>query len=175
MSHHGVDYFTCSGKGTAINFKNMTIQRVLHNLNASTHENILIDTHALYIRYQNFTNFPLNLHEFLPNLNAIQLIGCGLRELNAEDLKNFINLKSLWLPLNHVEVLKNGVFDKNLKLKKLSLFGNRLSVIEPNVLTPLKYLKFVSFERNKCIDATAEGSDISLIMINEIQSNCTQP
>lgn len=156
MSHQGIDYYTCSSKGTAINRKNVQLTRILHNKIPSEFTDVL----GFSIHNQNFTNFPQNLHEFLPDLMAIQIISCGLNELNSDDLKHFTNLKSLWLPLNHIEVLKNGVFDQNIKLEKLSLYGNRLRIIESHVLMPLQFLKFASFEKNVCIDIVAtEGGE----------------
>lgn len=89
---------------------------------------------------------------------AIQIINSGLKELNFHDLKHYAELKSLWLPRNKIQVLENGVFENNFKLEKLSLYGNDLKVIESHVLIPLQFLKFVSFEKNPCIDFAASES-----------------
>lgn len=120
------------------------------------------------MRHQNFKYFPLNLSVLMSNLKAIQIIGCGLRELNASDLKNFTELTSLWLPRNEIEILRSGTFDGNLKLRKLSLFGNQLKIIESNILTPLKSLVFVSFERNLCIDMSGDDDNL-----NELKGEIT--
>ncbi|KAG5669093.1 hypothetical protein PVAND_016990 [Polypedilum vanderplanki] len=172
MSHQGENYYTCSGKGTAINNKNVTISRILHNQNLTIISNPLNETQGLHIRYQNFSNFPRNLHEFLPNLIAIQIIGSQLKELNSKDIKNYKDLKSLWLPLNHIENLNNSVFAYNEKLEKLSFYGNRLKFIKSQILMPLKFLKFVSFEKNICIDIAAENSEKFDIIRSEIIEKC---
>lgn len=153
MSHQGIDYFTCCSKGTAINHNNVTLSRVLHNKNAT----IFKDVHGLSIHNQNFTNFPKNLHIFFPDLLAIQIVNCGLRNLTFDDVKYYTNLKSLWLPLNHIETLKSGIFSQNLKLEKLTFYGNNLKKIDSNVLKPLILLKFASFQKNDCIDMTASN------------------
>lgn len=151
MSHQGTEYFTCSSKGTAINHSNVTLSRVLHNKN----ETVFKDTHGLSISNQNFTNFPKNLHEFFPDLMAIQIISCGLKSLSFDDVKHYANLKSLWLPLNNIEVLEAGLFSLNLKLEKLTFYGNKLKIIDSNVLKPLTSLKFASFQKNSCVDMAA--------------------
>lgn len=164
ISHQGMDLMTCSGKGTSIFEPNSTLSRILYNGNQTAE--------ALLIRHQHFKYFPLNLSILMRNLTAIQLIGCGLRELNARDLTNFTELTSLWLPRNEIQILRNGTFDSNLKLRKLSFFGNQLKVIESNILTMLKNLIFVSFERNLCINMTAEEDFDDLK--NEIAINCEE-
>ena len=125
------------------------------------------------VRNQQFKFFPRNLHKLLTNLKAIQIIGSGLRELTFEDMKNFPNLKSLWLPLNKIEALSNGIFDRNSKIEKLSFYGNLLKSVEARVLMPLNNLIFVSFERNFCIDRAATEENLSELR-NEIAMKCDE-
>ncbi|KAL7015919.1 hypothetical protein ACKWTF_016732 [Chironomus riparius] len=169
MSHQGTEYFSCSSKGTAINHNNVTISRVLHNKN----ETYLKDIHGLAIHNQNFTNFPRNLHKFFPGLMAIQIVNCGLRNLTFDDVKHYTNLKTLWLPLNHIEALEKGIFNQNLKLEKFTFYGNNLKKIDSNVLKPLKFLLFVSFEKNNCIDMAANNEGDMEVLKGRIAWFCT--
>lgn len=97
----------------------------------------------------------------------------SLKELTAENMENFPELKSLWLPNNKIENLKNGVFDKNLKLEKLSLYGNNLTMVQARVLMPLKKLFFVSFEKNPCINKAAWLENLN-DMKNEVALKCDE-
>lgn len=169
VSHQGENYYTCSGKGTNVNEPNVSLSRVLFNSN----ETLTNETEGILVRNQHFKYFPLNLHLLLPNLKAIQIIACGLKELTVENMKNFPNLKYLWLPLNQIEILLNGVFENNSKLKKLSLYGNKLKMIQARVLMPLKNLLYVSFEKNECIDTAATAENLNE-MKNEVAAKCDE-
>lgn len=104
---------------------------------------------------------------------AIQIVNCNLKNLTFENVKFYSNLKSLWLPLNHIQSLRNGVFANNLKLEKVSLYGNQLKVIESNVLTVLKNLKFASFERNRCVDRMANETASFVNLQHNIEWFCS--
>lgn len=164
VSHQGTPFSTCSGKGTSITSQNSTLTKILFNKNETLE--------ALLIRNQNFKYFPLNLSDLMPDLKAIQIIASGLREITARDLENFTNLTSLWLPRNEIETLESGIFDKNLKLRKLSFYGNNLKFIGATILDGLKSLIFVSFERNVCIDLAGEGEEGVNLMKHEISVRC---
>jgi Leucine-rich repeat (LRR) protein len=167
ISHQGENFLTCSGKGTDIKYQNSTLFRVLYNRN-ETQINV---TEGFLVRNQHFNYFPTNFHVHLPNLKAIQIIGSGLQELTAENLKNFPELKSLWLPRNNIKTLLDGVFEKNSKLEKLSLYQNELKIINARVLMPLKNLVFVSFENNECISRAAWDENLSELK-NEVALKC---
>lgn len=169
ISHQGTPYFTCHAKGTDVNDRNSTLSRILFNQD----EKKTLETQGIYIRYQHFKHFPNNLHTLLPNLQAIQIIGSELKELTFETMKNFPELRSLWLPLNHVEILLNGIFEKNPKLEKLSFYGNRLKMIGSRVLMPLKNLIFASFEKTDCIDMSAWSESLNELK-NQVAIKCDE-
>lgn len=169
ISHQGLKYFTCHAKGTDITLNNSTIYRILYNRN-ETQSNL---TEGFLVRNQHFKYFPNNFHIHLPNLKAIQIIKSGLKQLTFENMKNFPELNSLWLPLNEIENLLNGVFDRNLKLENLSLYGNKLNMVQARVLMPLKSLNFVSFEKNICIDRAATVKNLNE-MKNEVAAKCDE-
>ena len=61
--------------------------------------------------------FPKKLSTFFPELWAISIVECGLKELHRADLKNFTKLRELHLDYNKIEYLEENLFKNNLNLQ----------------------------------------------------------
>lgn len=117
---------------------------------------------------------PINLRNHFPKLEAIEVVGGRMTRLEKRDVRPYPHLKVLWLPRNNIETLSNDVFEKNLKLEKISLYENRLKFIGSEVFKPLKRLGFVSLELNECIDRFASTRTCIKSMKKEIEAACQE-
>jgi polyhydroxyalkanoate synthesis regulator phasin len=77
--------------------------------------------------------FPRNLETFFNNLIGITIIRSKLKEIRAEDLKPFPDLKILGLDGNDLEVLEPNLFEFTQKLEWISLENNDISHIDSHV------------------------------------------
>jgi Leucine-rich repeat (LRR) protein len=100
--------------------------------------------------------FPKGLNLIFRNLKAIDIENGRIKELNQNDLMPYTNLEYLDLGNNDIEVLMDGVFDYNPKLKVISLSRNKLYKIGTNVFTGLYNLDYLVLEGNRCIDENAK-------------------
>lgn len=115
---------------------------------------------------------PTNLCKHFLRLEAIEVVGGRLARLEKNDIKSYPRLRVLWLPRNNIEILSSDVFEGNLKLEKISFYGNRLKFIDSEFIKPLKFLKYVNLELNECIDSFASTSICIKRIEKEIYDQC---
>lgn len=92
------------------------------------------------------------------SLEGIGIINCRLKSIDKRDLKQFTNLRGLWLVDNDLEVLESDLFEFTTKLEIINFSGNQLKLVESNVLEPLKNLKQAFFKNVGCVNYSAESS-----------------
>lgn len=101
---------------------------------------------------QSFKAFPKRLGEFFPKLKVLKLEYSGLELIEQEDLKQFTDLRSLYLMNNKIETLGDGLFDYNPHLWNINFSDNEVKHVGTDILGSLDKLEFACFNRNKCVN-----------------------
>jgi len=118
--------------------------------------------------------FPRGLNKFFKNLTAIQIADTGLKEIHQSDLKDFTELKGLYLQANDLEILEENLFKFNLNLDYIYLNLNKITHIDPNVFVKLTKLNSLNLILNTCIDMAADEKVAEVQnIINAAQAQCT--
>jgi hypothetical protein len=106
-------------------------------------------------------------------LHIIQIYGCGLKELTKEDLKQFPQLRHLFLDKNDLEWLKSDVFVFNPKLEEISFLDNeKLKFIGANLLDSLPKLWNADFRSAGCIHFFAGSPETLNNLKTELKTKC---
>lgn len=66
-----------------------------------------------------------------------------------EDLRYLINLRTLMVDNNQIQTISKETFKYNLHLTYISFGNNKLTMLEPGLLNPLKYLEEADFYQNQ--------------------------
>lgn len=72
-----------------------------------------VPVYAFYAHRKGLAYIPKSLSTFLPQLVAISIVECGLKEIHRFDLKNFTKLRELHLHSNEIEFLEENLFRFN--------------------------------------------------------------
>lgn len=140
------------------------------------------DVEAIFFEETKINFFPRGLHKIFPQLMAIRIYHCGLKDITKDDLEGLENLELLDLCENDLETLPSNLFEGMIKLKKINLSGNELEFLTSNLLKPIMNNKLisVSFCDNKSIDAfyssgySESVADLDALM-EIIDENCETP
>lgn len=163
--------YTCTVKNLTTNSTMRNISRIFGNEHHPKMTND--DITQLHIIHQKMEYFPVGFTTYFKNLVAIHAGMNKLKYLEKNDLREFVNVRYLYLYSNILEVLQSDVFEYALALEYVSFYNNRLVHIGSKILLPLKKLKNAYFNKNICIDkqaATEQGmSELRL----EIAQQCS--
>jgi len=119
--------------------------------------------------------FPKGLEKFFKNLQKISIERGQMKEIKQDDLKPFSELEELVLGNNDIEVLEDGLFDFNPKLKFISFWHSKIFHIDRNVFNNLNYLTHLWLIGNKCINVKVDPKDTSMGMqafITKVKDKC---
>lgn len=138
-----------------------------HILNRTKNDEVIFWSDGKIINY-----FPRGLEKFFKFLTGILVISCHLKEIYAEDLKEYTNLTYLDINDNDIEVLEENLFYYNGKLEAISMHNNKLIHIAPSILDNLDNL--VSFYNIECIGIGANNNRSAVIeVVKAIKRNCS--
>ena len=116
-----------------------------------------LDVRAIWFSDFVMNFVPTGLSEIFPNVEAIGIVGCELLEISREDLKEFTNLKYIYLHYNKFTSLPVDLFEGKRKLQEISIIGNKelRSGISRQLFQPVinNGLKYVDLSGNGCFDA----------------------
>jgi Leucine-rich repeat (LRR) protein len=117
---------------------------------------------------------PRNIHRFFSNLKTLTISSCGLKNISKQDFFGLKLLKHLTLNGNLIASLPNNLFENTPVIEAISMYGNKIELIGPNVFDSLKNLKYVNLKMNVNIDVCCKdynGTSIEQLktIINE---NC---
>ena len=135
-------------------FPNLTIYRVLlSGLEFITRSNFegLHNLTGFEFRMNHIEVFPKDVFYGIPNLIWMSLQSNQISSLDPDTFIKNPNLKEIFMARNKIEFLDGGLFRKNLKMEGIHFDFNRLIFIGPEILTPLKNLKSVTFQWNVCL------------------------
>lgn len=140
----------------------------LHSRNKSDH-----DVVGFYIFNKTVSYFPKGLGEIFQNLNSIWIYNCHYKNISQSDVAVYSNLIYLYLGHNDIEVLEQGIFDYNPKLKAVFLHYNKISQIDSNIFDNLSQLVTLDIRSNACINMSAEN-DIKEVqkIIQNVKNKC---
>lgn len=134
--------------------KLITSLRVEHPVGAS---NDKVNTLLIYEQICEY--FPAGLDKYFKGLLGIAIQKSGLKRITRNDLRPFGDLKSLSLFGNKLIVLESNLFYFNPKLELISLFQNNLQHVSPNILDGLVHLRSIYLNSNPCINEDAKTKE----------------
>ncbi|KAG5680958.1 hypothetical protein PVAND_010433 [Polypedilum vanderplanki] len=111
----------------------------------------------------NITAFP-RVGGFFKNLKLINITQTNLNQTTKRDLKDYKELKSLYLDKNQIQVIEPELFIFNPKLENLSLMDNKITYIDPFVFKNLKSLKILRLAGKKCVSNLTSETEISEVV-----------
>jgi len=160
---------------------------VQKDLNIDSYENALVSsvtgshksgkTNDDVIGFQNndkkFYFFPRNLENHLKNLKAIWLSNANIKEISQTDLKPYPQLEFFGLPSNKIEVLEEGLFDYNTKLKGVWLESNSINYIDATIFDKLTNLITLVLNSNVCIKSESRDSSSKVQeLVTSVKASC---
>ena len=117
--------------------------------------------------------FPQDLDIYFPNLKAIWIENCGLKEITQSDLKSFPHLVNCYMPKNSIKTIDEGLFDFNPKLEFVGFGDNDIVHIDPNVFDNLSKLRYFWFNNVPCINKSIDDSRADVLAVfKEVKANC---
>lgn len=129
------------------------------------------DIKLLAVHNQSCSVLPTRLGGFFVNIEGLEVMNSGLKEIGKENLMDFPRLEYLNLMKNYLECLPKNLFEGNLWLKTVVVCCNNLKTIHPTIFH-LPRLNHVNFRRNICISKQADGNDEISKMNREVSRKC---
>ena len=128
-------------------------------------DSLRIEYVVMYFLMEGFDNH-------LPNLTALKIGSCHLKELSKEDLKVFPKLKFLWIWENDLKVLEADLFMYNPDLIYVNFYWNYLKEIDSNIFNNFKSFEFIFLKKNDCVNFGAKNQKELKKLVEIIQQNC---
>lgn len=97
----------------------------------------------------NLKNFPKNIFEAFPQLQAVTLNSANIKSLTPTTFDRATNLRDLHLKLNKIMKLNKSIFRNAVRLEQLDLSGNEISHIEDEAFDGLKNLRTLKLNGNR--------------------------
>ncbi|KAL7011196.1 hypothetical protein ACKWTF_014149 [Chironomus riparius] len=163
-------------------FNNIHTCKVREDLNVH-HKNVELEigSHEIYVNIPGFSimnkiifYLPKGIVKFFPNLEMLEVIQSGLKEISSTDLEPFRILKYLDLSGNNIATLEGKLFQFNSKLEVLLLNDNEISTVDQLTFYGLYNLKFLGIQRNHCFSEMTKDASAVQNMINVIKFSCSK-
>jgi hypothetical protein len=106
----------------------------------------------IYFLAFRFDNFPRNLMKFFPNLKAITMTFCGLRQISKHDFEGCDKLELLNLDNNYVQTLSADLFTNTPNIQMISLQSNCISFVHEWTFQYTKNLVYCNLKFNTKIN-----------------------
>jgi hypothetical protein len=117
------------------------------------------DVTAFYVNNLPCEFFPIGLENFFTNIEVIVLSNTGMKSLTNADLQPFPKLKFFVATGHEIKSIQSDLFFGNKNLQVLGFNDGMLEYVGRNLLTHLKNLYSVDFNKNVCIDSFVEPED----------------
>lgn len=124
------------------------------------------DVEILEIDFPNKIHYlPSGLAKIFPKLKCLEVRCCGLKELNAEDLRGLSNIEKLRIVNNPVTTLPDDLLIHTKKMRILLFESNQLKVMSSELINeiPDKQWETISFKRNAKINAIYYSNSIDYL------------
>lgn len=107
---------------------------------------------------------PFNIHQFFPNLVAIDINGRNTSELEKESLKGLQSLRFLSFSRNKLAIIESDLFSENPLIEWIYFEGNPIRHVAFNVFDHLERLRTLYMSDTTCIDEVATNlNDVNLL------------
>lgn len=127
---------------------------------------------GLFVSSQFLPWIPKNLHEYFPNLKAIEWHNSSLMSVTSRDLLPFSNLELFFSTVNKLKSIDGNLFEFSPKLKWISFKQNLLEEVGSGLMSNLVDLKHANFQDNICIDFVAKTPETVKDLIGKIEEKC---
>ncbi|CAG9803229.1 unnamed protein product [Chironomus riparius] len=107
-----------------------------------------VKTYAIVSQTVHF--MPLGMTKIFPNLEAFQISGCALEQIDRLDLIEYKNIHSIYFNRNKLTILEARLFDFTPKLWHIDFSYNRIRHIDPAIFDGIENLKHGDFMYNTC-------------------------
>lgn len=130
--------YTCLVTSGMINQRNqrMTPIKIFHQQGKTNNDvnGIHFFSHNLKLEY-----FPRDLHRLFPNLDAISIASCGLKELRRKDLKGLENVENITISRNNLVSLPLDLFADMPRLRWISFNESSLEFVDSKMFASLRH------------------------------------
>lgn len=126
----------------------------------------------LNVENQRMTWLAYNINQFLPNLTSLRVVNSRLINIEAADIRPFVNLQVLDLSGNDLWYIDANLFERNLILRSINFANNEVRQIERNAFSRLLQLQWLSFSGNYCSTRFANTRPAVLQMIPQLETEC---
>lgn len=130
------------------------------------------DVNVFSIRNKPCRFLPSGIGSLFRNLEGLEIYRAGLKAITKEDLKQFPNLKVLWIYANDLQTLPSGLLDNNQKLISVSFWNNNINSIAADVFDTLEDLQRVTLKENSCISRNAMNRNQIIELKLKIAKKC---
>lgn len=113
------------------------------------------DVNVFSVRNKPCRFLPSGIGSLFKNLQGLEIYRAGLKAITKEDLKQFPNLKVLWIYANDLQTLPPGLLENNPKLISISFWNNNINSIAADIFDTLEDLQRVTLKENSCISRNA--------------------
>lgn len=119
--------------------------------------------------------FPEGLENFFKaeKILFINIWSSGLKEIHANDLAPYINVKFISFSDNELEVIEHDLFKNNPQLEIIGFPRNKIKTVDTTVFNALPNLTSLYMNSNECIDkGVTRNRNKVLALIEEMKEKC---
>ena len=110
-------------------------------------------------------------YPFRGYLTSLRLINCGLRRMHVDMFNDLSKLVFLDLTQNEITDLPSNIFASLTRLRQLDIAGNKLRVISPALLRPLRSLINLNIGHNTNVNITFGEEFLNMTRLQQIVLN----
>ena len=103
------------------------------------------------------------------------MYGNTLKAMNKSWLDDLPNLELLNVGSNGISSLADDLFNSSINLRKLYLYNNNLTYLDPKIFQPLKNIKYITLIGNKLNQTKADFDLTGLIYLTEFYIQLQSP
>lgn len=170
---------TCAVLPTSIKEPNIKVHSIYGLLLEKSFENVEA---VAFEDSPDVEYLPRGLGIIFPNLKALKVSNCGLKEISRNDLDDLEMLEEVELSSNPIESLPSNLFNDMLMLRRISFANSKIKFVSPNLFKPIAKngMAHIDFRGNAKVNTLFDPSKTSLTvtlqqLMNLIVTNCTEP
>jgi len=139
-----------------------------HMSGKSNNDEIYFHAEDKHIEY-----FPRGLEKFFTKLTGIAIWRSQLKEIRQDDLKPYTKLKNLYLSINNIEVIENGLFDYQPDIEVIIFEICKIFHISLTVFDNLPKLTTLYLYGNNCTNQYSTHNRAGVLeVIKSVKSTC---
>lgn len=111
-----------------------------------------IDVQHVFFKNCNITKVPQGLKKRFPNITILSITYSNIENIYKEDLIEYKNMERFYCNNNQLEYIPGDLFEGFENLQLISLWGNKLKYVDPNIMNGLPKLRHINFRQNPNYD-----------------------